>query len=80
MKVIAKSLKGAEYMYNAESARKVSERSAETILEIVNEMKWRLKDNEVWAIHEVDRYDNAYYYAERQAFTIRKGIVTARCY
>ena len=80
MKVIAKSVKGREFLYKADTARKVSNRSAETILKVLNEMKWRLNDDEVWYIHEVDEYDNAYYYAQRQAFTIRNGIVSARCY
>ena len=80
MKVIAKSIKGREFLYDASSARKVSERSAEKILKVVNDMRWTLKDNEVWHIHDVDSYDNAYYYARNQAFTIRNGIVTARCY
>ena len=80
MLVIAKSVKGKEFLYNAESARKVSKRSASAILSVLNEMKWRLSDNEVWHIHEVDEYDNAYYYAQRQAFTIRNGIVSAKCY
>jgi len=78
--VIAKSIKGKEFLYNAASARKVSKRSANTILSVLNEMKWRLSENEVWHIHEVDEYDNAYYYAQRQAFTIRNGIVSAKCY
>lgn len=80
MKVIAKSRKGAEFFYKAETARKVSERSAEKILIILNDMRWRLEDNEVWYIHEVDQYDKAYWYAQDQAFTIRNGVVTARCY
>lgn len=80
MKVIAKSVKDHEYLYSAQSARKVSARSAEKILKVLNEMKWNLKENEVWHIHEVDQYDNAYYFAQYQSFTIRNGIVTARCY
>lgn len=80
MLVIAKSVKGKEFLYKADTARKVSKASAEKICEIVNDMKWRLEENEVWHIHEVDQYDDAYFYAERQAFTIRNGVVTARCY
>ncbi len=80
MLVIAKSKAGHEFIYNAASARKVSARSAETILKVLNDMRWRLKDGEIWHIHEVDEYDNAFYYAQRQAFTIRKGVVSARCY
>lgn len=80
MKVIAKSVKGKEFLYKPETARKVSERSAKTILSVLNEMKWHLSDGEIWHIHDVDHYDNAYYYAQRQAFTIRKGVVSAKCY
>ena len=80
MLVIAKSIKGKEFLYRANTARKVSKASAEKILNVLNEMAWRLEKDEVWAIHEVDSYDNAYYYAQKQAFTIRKGIVSARCY
>lgn len=80
MLVIAKSVKGHEYLYKAHTARKVSARSAEKILNVLNDMRWNLEENEVWHIHEIDQYDRAYDYAEMQAFTIRKGIVTARCY
>lgn len=78
MKVIAKSCKGKEFIYSAKSARKVSERSAEKILNVLNSVGWNLKDGEIWHIYDVDEYDNAFWYAERQAFTIRNGIVKAR--
>lgn len=80
MKVIAKTIKGREFMYNPRSARKVSERSALKILSIVNEYKWNLKDGEIWHLYDVDQYDAAFDYAQYQSFTIRKGIVTASCY
>ena len=82
MKVIAKTIIGHEYMYNARTARKVSARSAAVILEAVNQHKYLLNtaDNEIWHIYDVDEFDNAYYYAQRQSFTIRNGIVTARAY
>jgi len=79
MKVIAKSVKGHEFLYNAASARQVSNRSASVILKVLNEKRYQLKDNEVWHIHEVDSYDNAFYYAQNRAFKIRKGIVSD-CY
>ena len=78
MLVIAKSVKGKEFLYDAASARKVSKASAEKILAVVNEKGWRLAPGQVWAIHDVGPYDNAYYYAERQSFAIRNGLVTAR--
>ena len=79
MKVIAKTRKGAEFMYNPRTARKVSERSAETILKVVNDHRFRLaSDSEIWHIYDVDRYDAAYEYAQFQSFTIRNGVVKAR--
>ena len=76
MLIIAKSVKGREFLYNAASARKVSKASAETILKVVNNHKYQLKDGEIWHIYEVDSYDNAYYYAQSRAFKIRKGVVS----
>lgn len=75
MKVVAKSLKGHEYMYSAKSAHKVPNSSAQAICDALNECKYKLKENEVWFIHEVDRYDNAYEYAEVQAFSRRNGSI-----
>jgi len=75
MKVIAKSTKGQEFMYNASSAHKVSEMSAKYICKVLNEYKFRISENEVWFIHDVDRYDLAYEYAQFQKFTVRNGIV-----
>lgn len=82
MKVIAKTIIGREYMYNARTARKVSARSAAVILEAVNQHKYLLDtaENEIWHIYDVDEFDNAFYYAQSQSFTIRNGIVTARAY
>ena len=81
MKVIAKSIKGAEFWYNPETAHKVSERSAETILKVLNDCKYKLQnEKEVWHIHDVYPIDKAYAYAESQKFTIRKGTVRAITY
>lgn len=79
MKVLAKSVIGAEYLYNAKSAHAVSNRSADIIMRVLNQHKYQLKDGETWHVHDVDSYDNAYYYAQSQKFRIRKGIVSA-CY
>ena len=76
MKIVAKSVKGPEFMYNGKSAHKVSEASAKYICDILNEYKYKLNENEVWFIHDVDKYDTvAYDYAQFQSFTVRKGIV-----
>ena len=75
IKIVAKSAKGHEFMYNAKSAHKVSEASTKYICDILNEYKYKLNDDEVWFIHDVDKYDMAYEYAEFQRFTVRNGIV-----
>ena len=71
MLAIAKSEKGREFLYNASSAHSIPKSSAEKIKSILNQARFDLKDNEVWFIHEVDRFDNAYYYAEGQKFCFR---------
>lgn len=75
MLVIAKSVVGREFFYDASSAHAVSKRSANTIKDVLNERGWNLKPNEVWHIHEVDKYDRAYDFAQTQRFAIYKGIV-----
>ena len=82
MKIIAKTVIEKEYMYSVKTARKVSSRSAEIILKVVNEHKAILgaNENEIFHIYDIDEYDTAYFYAQRQAFTIRNGIVKAISY
>ena len=82
MLVIAKSVKGKEFLYDPRTARKVSKASANYILEVVNKYKFLLdsSDSEIWHIHEIDEYDAAFVYAQYQAFTVRNGIVSARSY
>ena len=75
MKVIAKSCKGHEYLYISKSAHSVSARSADYILRVLNECKYDLAENEIWHIHEIDKYDRAYDWAMIQKFTVYKGIV-----
>lgn len=79
MKILAKTHKGAEFMYSARSAHAVSERSAAKILEIINAHNFRIDPakNETWHLYDVDQWDDAFYYAQGQKFTIRNGIVTA---
>jgi hypothetical protein len=76
MLVIAKAVKGKEFIYSAKSARQVSKRSANTICNICNQCKYQIANSEIWHIYEIDCYDTAYIYAQSQAFKIRKGIVS----
>lgn len=75
MTILAKSLEGKEFMYSARSAHKVSKASANLIRDNLNSIRYDLKDGEVWYIHEVDGYDNAYYFAENQGFSVYKGTI-----
>lgn len=78
MKVLAISAEGQEFLYKASTAHKVSARSGKIIMDTLNKAKYGLKENEVWHMHEVDRYDNAYAYATYQEFTIYKGSIMER--
>ena len=78
MLILAKAIKGAEFFYNADSAHKVSKKSAQTIKDALNKIKYNLKDTETWYEYNVDSYDDAYYVAEYQRFTIYKGTIKER--
>lgn len=78
MKVLAISLKDHEFMYKAATAHKVSARSGESIMDALNKARYDLKENEVWHMHEVDSYDNAYSYATYQEFSVYKGNIRER--
>ena len=75
MTVLARAKVGSEYMYTVNSVHKVPKASARKIMDILNDVRWNLKDGEIWHIYEIDEYDSVYIYAETQRFSIRKGIV-----
>lgn len=76
MFILAISKKGAEFAYNARTAHKVSKASAEKIKTVLNKLRYKLtRDDQVWFVHEVDQYDQAYDFAEYQRFTIYKGMI-----
>ena len=75
---VAKSVKGKEFLYSAKSAHSVPKASSKIICSILNKVKYQLSDNEVWFIHEIDKYDSAFDYASFQRFSIRNGIVKER--
>ena len=73
MTILAISAKGQEYLYRASTAHKVSKAKAKMIADALNRIQYKIKDNEVWFIHEVDQYDSAYVFAEGQKFTTYKN-------
>lgn len=81
MIVVAKSVKGAEYMYLPRTAHQVKGMTPEKMAEFLNEQKHDLKSGEVWHVHDVGPYDNAYGYGAIQMFerkrngqVVRKGV------
>ena len=75
MLVVAKSVKGQEYLYGARTAHRVPKASARKICDALNNEGWKLNGGEVWWIHEIDQYDSAYEYSEWQKFSIRNGSI-----
>lgn len=78
MLVLAKSVKDHEFAYSARSAHQVPKASANEIRDALNRERFDLHDGEIWFIHDVGPYDDAYYYAESQAFSKRNGKIYER--
>lgn len=76
--IIARAVKGKEFLYNPKTAHRVSERSAKTICEILNRCSFKLSEGQIWHVYEADYYSEAYDYAETQRFTIRNGVVSRK--
>lgn len=75
-KFVAITTPGTEYLYKGSSAHSVSCASAEKILSVLNRVRYKLKDGEIWHVYiEEGSYSN---HAAYQSFTIRKGIVSER--
>ena len=54
-------------------AHKVAEAKAQKVADALNGINYKLDDKHVWYVHDVDQYDNAFYYAESQRFTYGKN-------
>ena len=61
---MAKACKGEEFMYKKSSMILCkSKKQAEKLAEFLNENnettngEWKLKDNEIWWVYEIDKYD-----------------------
>lgn len=73
MLVVAKSVEGAEYMYSAKSAHQVKGLTVQKMCDFLNEQKHDLKSHEVWHVHDVGPYDNAYGYSAIQIFERKRN-------
>lgn len=73
MLVVAKSVEGAEYMYSAKSAHQVKGMTAQKMCDFLNKQKHDLREHEVWHVHDVGPYDNAYGYGAIQIFERKRN-------
>ena len=80
MKILAKALKGREFMYDYTTAHSVSARSAKAICDILNEYKYDLNsERQVWHIYDIDEWEfSTIEYAKNQKFYIYRGRVTRK--
>ena len=73
MKLIAKTQKGIEFIHSKKNAFFAPDSSANKICKIMNDMKFRIKnDNEVWHVYDYD-FTQDYYVTSR--LSIYKGQV-----
>lgn len=75
MKLIAKTIKGKEFMYSKRDCGFVSDRSAYKICDILNKAKYKCKDDECWYVYEYDWMMENYCFSK---FTIRNGNVSRK--
>lgn len=73
MTILALSAKDQEFLYQPKTAHAVSKTSAGKIRDALNNAGYKTTPDSVWYIHEVNEYDNAFYYAEYQRFTLHKN-------
>ena len=77
MTVVARAIKGHEFMYSAASAHRVAEKKAQTIADALNMAHYGITPEQVWFVYDVGPYDNAYAYGEMHGFQQRKnGTIT----
>jgi hypothetical protein len=78
MIVIARAKKGAEFLYSYGSAHKVPKASARKICDALNRLQYGITEEQVWHVFEVDEYDRAFFYGERQSFRIYRNKIIER--
>lgn len=74
MVVLAKAIKGKEFLYDASSSHEVSKASADVICKALNDAKYQLKENEVWhKFTDFCQYSTGWEYATTQKFSRYKN-------
>jgi hypothetical protein len=72
MTVVARAIKGKEFLYSAASAHRVTPKKAQTIADALNRAQYGITPEQVWFVYDVGAYDNAYAYGEMQGFQMQK--------
>ena len=70
--IIAKAIKGQEFLYNPNTAHGVNPRKAHQIAKMLNDINWHILDCQVWHVLTVDRFDSAYEIANDHKFILGK--------
>lgn len=78
--IIAKTIKGSEYVYSRINCFSVSKQSCNLICKALNDVFYNLKDNEQWKIYTVSDFDFSYTHAVFQRLTYRKGRILIQNY
>lgn len=74
MVVLAKAIKGKEFLYDARSSHEVSKASADVICKVLNDIMYQLKENEVWhKFTDFCQYSAGWEYATFQKFSRYKN-------
>lgn len=74
-KIIAKTIKGSEYIYSRHDCFSVNPKKAMAVCNALNNHSWNLKDNELWHIYTIPDIDFRYCNAVFQQFQAgKKGI------
>ena len=72
MTVVARAMKGKEFLYSASSAHRVSPKNAQKICDALNRAEYGITPEQTWFQYEVGMYDNAFAYGEMQGFQLWK--------
>ena len=74
MIVIAKTVTGKEFFHSIREMYEVPKRSASKICDVMNDVRFRLKEGEAWHIYD------EYMYEPQGRLSIRNGMVKLKTY
>ena len=80
-KIIAKTIKGSEYLYSRISCYAVSAAKAEIICKALNDNRYKLtNDTEIWKVYNISEFDIRYTNAVCQKLILRQGKIKTQEY